>query len=243
MLELDPDLNDGIVTVDISTHTIRVRVHSGDKMTSRHPIVALLNSGSPPSFISEAARKRVVDSGAGDKFLECCTPPRVWGRFGNPKFASGPNFRAAISLPFPWSCRSTLSPTAYAVPSSDEERYLDECPFPLDHTLLRSTSRDPLWGELSLQHFDQTKASAFILHLHALSCSNRFRLIHGGHDHVDLWETPQIAPVSSVGSLEIPSSVGRFLVEILPESDVIASEWYFVCDGRQQIPLVGWGVL
>lgn len=40
----------------------------------------------------------------------------------------------------------------------------------------------------------------------------------------------------------MPAPVERYLVEMLPKSSVIALEKSFVCDGREQIPLVGCGV-
>lgn len=45
--ELGPDRNDGVLTVDDGSHTVRVCVHSDVKVTSRYLVVALLDLGSP----------------------------------------------------------------------------------------------------------------------------------------------------------------------------------------------------
>lgn len=79
---LGPELNDGVVAADDSSPNVRVRVHSGTEAIKRCPMIAVLNSGNPHSFILESSWKPMVTSDVSDSVLESRTASRVWGGFG-----------------------------------------------------------------------------------------------------------------------------------------------------------------
>lgn len=95
---------------------------------------------------------------------------------------------------------------------------------------------------MALQHFDGTGPEAFIRDPHASSGSNWFRLAHARHDPVDLCATPRVISVALV-RISGSSAPVDCLVEMLPESDIIASEEYFVGNGGQEILLMTCGVI
>lgn len=60
---------------------------------------------------------------------------------------------------------------------------------------------------------------------------------------MDLCGIPQVMPVLLVMSPQTPPPLGSYLVEMLPEFGLIALEGYLICNGRQEAPVVGCGVL
>lgn len=74
--DLGPDLNDGVLTVNDSSQTVRARIHFRVKITSRYLMVALVDSESPQTFILVSTWKRMVASGTGDRVLERERPLR-----------------------------------------------------------------------------------------------------------------------------------------------------------------------
>lgn len=121
---------------------------------------------------------------------------------------------------------------------------MDAFRFPLIPDSFPATPRsDLLLGGSNLKDFDDPGAPAFMREPHASSGGNRSRFVSGGYGHVDICETPRVVPVSLFRSSGTTAPVGSYLVEMPPESGVIALEEYILCDGRQGIPLVGCGVI
>lgn len=82
--EQGPSLVDGVVTMDDASHTTRVRLHGGNA-TVGYRCDALLDSGSPATFITSNALGTMVASGAiSDKFITTSNN-RCWGGFGSAK--------------------------------------------------------------------------------------------------------------------------------------------------------------
>ena len=79
--EHGPGLSNGIVTVDEVSFTTRIKVHSGPSATSRYGLEALLDIGSPQTFISAEAWARIKVNNAGSDVCEPHVPPRSWGKF------------------------------------------------------------------------------------------------------------------------------------------------------------------
>lgn len=179
------------------------------------------------------------------------TAPRVRGELGNHEsltiprcpYASMSNFRVAGSLQLPWLCG----------PSCTKWEHSHLIPFARDswtrfdsrshRTFPRVPPSDPLLVNRSSKHFYDTGIPVFMRDSHGLPGRNHFRLVYVEHDDVHLCETLQVVDVVLVRNSGTPTPVGSHLVEILPESCVISTEEYFVCQCRQDIPPVGCGMI
>ena len=82
--EQGPSLVDGVVTMDDASHTTRVRLHSGIATVGYH-CGALLDSGSPASFITSNALGTMLASGAVSEQFIIISNIRSWGGFGSAK--------------------------------------------------------------------------------------------------------------------------------------------------------------
>ena len=75
--EQDPDLIGGVVTMDDATFTTLLSLHSGVSTTSRFKYCALLDTGSPQSFIHQGAFDQMIAKGAADASCVRSTTPRT----------------------------------------------------------------------------------------------------------------------------------------------------------------------
>ena len=62
--EYGPELTGGRVSVDHSSFTTAVSIHGGRKATKKYKSVALLDSGSPSSFVTQAVIDEMLRKGA-----------------------------------------------------------------------------------------------------------------------------------------------------------------------------------
>ena len=76
--EQGPDLITGVVTMDDATFTTLLSLHSGVSTTSRFNWRALLDTGSPQSFIHQGAFDQMVATDAADASCVRSTTPRTW---------------------------------------------------------------------------------------------------------------------------------------------------------------------
>ena len=86
--EQDPDLIGGVVIMDDATFTTLLSLHNGVSTTSRFNCRALLDTGSPQSFIHQGAFDQMVASGAADVSCVRSTTPRTWSGFGSRQLLS-----------------------------------------------------------------------------------------------------------------------------------------------------------
>ena len=89
--EQGPDLIGGVVTMDDATFTTLLSLHSGVSATSRFNCRALLDTGSPQSFIHQGAFDQMVALGAADASCIRSTTPRTWSGFGSRQLLSTKN--------------------------------------------------------------------------------------------------------------------------------------------------------
>ena len=89
--EQGPDLISGVVTMDDATFTTLLSLHSGVSTTSQSTCRALLDTGSPQSFIHQEAFDQMVATGAADSSCVRSTTPRTWSGFGSRQLLS--NYR------------------------------------------------------------------------------------------------------------------------------------------------------
>ena len=88
--EHGPCLTSGILTVEDASFTTEVLVHSGPTAAKRGKLVALLDTGSPQSFITAAAVEQLKAFRSATDECERHNSPRSWGGFGTstPLFTS-----------------------------------------------------------------------------------------------------------------------------------------------------------
>ena len=79
--EYGPELTGGKVSVDHSSFTTIVSIHGGRKATKKYKSVALLDSGSPSSFVTQTVIDEMSQRGAGSADMITSGKPRRWGGF------------------------------------------------------------------------------------------------------------------------------------------------------------------
>ena len=239
--EMGPCLVDGIVTVDDASFTTRVHIHSGPTATTTFPCVALLDTGSPQSFINEGAWRQLQTAGAGTPSSERVSTPRSWGGFGtSAPLRTSRSIR--LSVQFLRGDRSTasLAVWAYIVPESA-----------MSHAVLlgrdswmRFNSRrysrpsdDSRFGELVLAQHSDRGAKAYARDPSAVGTA--FHLRYAGPTGVSLSHMPKMLEVNLVRCSGAPALTGHYMVDTLPHDGLFTISELFVADGRQMVPLAG----
>ena len=98
--EQGPDLISGVVTMDDATFTTLPLLTSGAFVTSHFSCRALLDTGSPQSFIhQEGAFEPMAATGATDESYVRSTTPRSWSGFGSQELLST-NRQARMTIQF-----------------------------------------------------------------------------------------------------------------------------------------------
>ena len=113
-----PDLIGGVVTMDDATFTTLLALHSGVSTTSRFVCRALLDTGSPQSFIHQGAFVQMIATGAADASCVRSTTPRTWSSFGSRQLLNT-HRQARISVQFNHngSPSASLAVWMYIVPN------------------------------------------------------------------------------------------------------------------------------
>ena len=116
--EQGPDLTGGVVTMDDATFTTLLSLHSGVSATSRFTCRALLDTGSPQSFIHQRAFDQMVALGAADASCVRSTTPRTWSGFGSRQLLST-NQQARMTVQFHHNsmASASLAVWMYIVPN------------------------------------------------------------------------------------------------------------------------------
>ena len=116
--EQGPDLIVGVVTMDDATFTTLLSLHSGVSATSRFNCRALLDTGSPQSFIRQGAFDQMVTLGAADASCVRSTTPRTWSGFGFRQLLST-NQQARMTVQFHHNgtASASLAVWMYIVPN------------------------------------------------------------------------------------------------------------------------------
>ena len=74
-------LTGGKVSVDHSSFTTTVSIHGGRKATKKYKSVAILDSGSPSSFVTQAVIDEMLRKDAASADMITVGKPRRWGIF------------------------------------------------------------------------------------------------------------------------------------------------------------------
>ena len=98
--EYGPELTGGKVVVDHFSFTTIVSIHGGQKDTKKHKSVALLDSGSPSSFATQAVIDEMLRRGAASADMITVGKPRRWGGLTDSTEQLQTNSSACLSVQF-----------------------------------------------------------------------------------------------------------------------------------------------
>ena len=166
--EQGPDLISGIVAMDNVTFTTLPSLTSGAFATSQLRCRALLDTGSPQSFIYQGSFEQMVVTVAADESYARSTTPRSWSGFGSQELLST-NRQARMPIQFHRNDTpsASLAVWIYIVPNETMRCPLllgrDSCMRFHSHSyqMLAPTPDDCLFGELTLSRpFDDACNSA-----------------------------------------------------------------------------------
>ena len=247
--EHGPCLVDGIVTVHDDTFTAKVKVHAGPAK-AQYGCAALLDSGSPATFIDSnaVATLRALNAISDDYIVDTTT--RSWGGFGTSQsLRTSRMIRLSVQFFHGDRPSASLAVWAHIVPSNtmqypillgrdsfmrfNTRTYRSLPPHPLDNHV---------YGEFTLSHHDPSGAVAYVPDHSAPA--DQFHLRYAGDAGRCLTSDPQYVEVNLVRANGLPALTGDYLVDLLP--DVAPEELFvdpdrqlFVSHGRQFLPLSG----
>ena len=243
--EQGPDLIDGIVTMDDATLTTLSTLHSGISATSQFDCRALLDTGSPQSFIHQGAFDQMVAMGAADASCIRSTTPRTWSGFGSQQPLST-NRQARITVQFnhKGTTSASLAVWMYIVPNETMRwpLLLGRDSWMRFHSRsYRTLPPQPdgrIFGELTLSPCEDnfSSAAAFIRNCETLDAA--YHLVYNGPS-VTLTDSPRLIPVNLVRLDGSPALAGHYMVDLLPAHADSAPSERFVSSGRQLITLTG----
>ena len=238
ILEQGPDLISGVVTMDDATFTTLLSLHSGVSTTSRFNCRALLDTGSPQSFIHQGAFDQMVATGAADASCVRSTTPRTWSGFGS-RQPLGTHQQARITIQFNHngSPSASLAVWMYIVPNETMR-----CPLLLGRdSWMRFHSRSyqtlspqpdgRIFGELTLSLCDDNLGSA-AAYIHDRESTDYVVDLPPAHDDLDPSERfvslgRQLIPLTGYQDLEPGDVLGtasspllRVPLEALPLHNV-----------------------
>ena len=218
--EQGPDLVCGTVTIDDETFTTLPSLTSDASATSPFRCRALLDTGSPQSFIHQGAFDQTVATGAADESFVRATTPRSWSGFGSQELLST-NRQARMTIQFYHNNTPSalLAVRMYIVPNKTMR-----CPLLLGrdswmrfHTCSYQTFAPThdgcIFGELTLSHTfsnAHNSAAAYIHRGETLDAAHH--LIYDGQ-RMTLTTAPQLVPVKLVRLDGSPALTGHYMVD------------------------------
>ena len=244
--EQGPDLIGGVVTMNDATFTTLLSLHSGVSTTSRLNCRALLDTGSPQSFIHQEAFDQMVATGAADAFCVRSTTPRTWSGFGSRQLLStNRQARMTVQVNHNGTPSASLAVWMYIVPNQTMR-----CPllFVRDSWIrfhsrsYQTLSPQPdgrVFGELTLLLCDDNLGNAVnCIRNHEVS-DVVYHLVYDDQG-VSLTDSPQLIPVNLVRLDGSPALTGHYMVDLLPVHDDSNPSKRFVSSVGQSIPLTGY---
>ena len=244
--EQGPGLIGGVVTMDNATFTTLLSLHSGVSATSRFNCRALLDMGSPQSFIHQGAFDQMVALGAADASCVRSTTPRTWSGFGSRQLLST-NQQARMNVQFHHNgtASASLAVWMYIVPNETMR-----CPLLLGrYSWMRFDSRSyqtlpphpdgRTFGELTRSPCDDNLGSAAAYIRSHEAPANAYHLVYDGLG-MSLTDSSQLISVNLVRLDESPALTGHYMVDILSVTADSNPLERFVSSGRQWIPLTGY---
>ena len=244
--EQGPDLVSGTVTIYDDTFTTLPSLTSGASATSPYRCHALLDTGSPQSFIHQGAFDQMVATGAADESYVRATTPRSWRCFGSQELLSM-NRQARMTIQFYHNNTpsASLAVWMYIVPKKTMR-----CPLLLGqdswmrfHTrscqTLAPTHDGRIFGELTLSHTfsnAHNSATAYIYSCETPDAAHH--LIYDGQG-MTLTTAPHLVPVNLVRLDGSPALTGHYMADTATTHDDQGPFEHFVASGRQTISFTG----
>ena len=235
--EQGPDLISGVVTMDDATFTTLLPLHSGVSTTSRFNCRALLDTGSPQTFIHRGAFDKMGATGAADASCVRSTTPKTWSGFGSQQLLStNQQARMTIQLNHNGSPSASLAVWMYIVPNETMR-----CPLLLGRdSWMRFHSRSyqtlspqpdgRIFGELTLSiDADNLRSAAAYIRDRA-SSDTAYHLVYDGLG-VSLTDSSQLIPVNLVRRDGSPALTGHYMVDLPPAPDSSDPSERFVSSG------------
>ena len=221
-----PNFISRVVTIDDVTFTTLPSLTSGASATSPFRCRALLDTGSPQSFIHQGAFEQMVATGAGAESYVPSTTPRSWSGFGSQELLST-NRQARVTIKFYHNDTPSASLAAWIhiVPNKTMR-----CPLLLgrdswmrfysrSYQTLAPTNDGRIFGELTLSHtFDNADNSA-AAYIHSCEAPDAaYHLVYDGPG-MSLTNAPQFVPVNLVHLDGSPALTGHYMVDIAATHD------------------------
>ena len=208
--------------MDYATFTTSSVLHSGVSVTSRFDCRALLDTGSPQSFIHQGAFDQMVAMGAADTSCIRFTTSRTWSGFGSQQSLST-NRQARMTVQFNHNgtTSASLAVWMYIVPNETMR-----CPLLVGRdSWIRFHSRSyqtlppqpdgRIFGELIFSPCDDNFSSAAAYIRNCETLDTAYHLIYNGPS-VTRTDSPQLIPVNLVRLDGSPALTGHYMVNLLP---------------------------
>ena len=243
--EQGPDLISGVVTMDDATFTTLLSLYSAVSTTSPFTCRALLDTGSPQSFIHQGAFDQMVATDAADASCVRSTTPRTWSGFGSRQLLSTHRqARMTVQFNHSGSPSTPLSVWMYIVPKETMR-----CPLLLGRdSWMRFHSRSyqtlspqpdgRIFGELTLSICDDNLGSAAAYIRNRETSNAAYHLVYDDPG-VSLIDSPQLIPVNLLRLDGSPALTGHYVVDLLSAHDDSTPPGRFVSSGQQLLPLTG----
>ena len=244
--EQGPDLVCGTVTIDDDTFTILPSLTSGASTTSPFRCRALLDTGSPQSFIHQDTFDQMVATGAADESYVRATTTRYWSGFGSQELLRT-NRQAPLTIQFYHNSTpsASLAVWMYIVPNKTMR-----CPLLLGRrSLMRFHTRSyqtlapkhdgRIFGELTLSHTFSDAHNSAAAYIHSCdTLDTAHHLMYDGQG-MTLTTAPQLVPVNLVRLDGSPALTGHYMVDTATTHDGQGPFEHFEASCRQTTPLTG----
>ena len=188
---------------------------------------------------------RMLSVGAASSACERPSSPRSWGGFGiSASLRTATHIRLGVQFFLEEELTCSLTVWACVVPPSTMQhavllgreswmRFNTRSnralpPRPLDNRVL---------NELTLSHYTTAGLAAYAVD--PAPSNGDFHLLYGGITDVPLSDEPQPFAANLVRSNGSPALTGHYLVDILPQPDIVSGQKHFVASGRQVLSLIG----
>ena len=237
--EHGPELTGGKVSVDPSSFTTTVSIHWSRKATKKYKSVALLDSGSPSSFVTQAVIDAMLRKGASWADMITVGKPRRWGGFTDSTEPLQTNSSQCLSVQFFKGKRPTarMKVPCHIVPPMVLQHGLllgrDSFLKFENHTyaILPKEAERPVEGVLPLsQNLEKNVAL-----IQPTNTENDCHLRYVGKDVVSLTSHPCMLMIMLARADNTPTMTGSYFVQTLDGWN-LDEDAMVVREGKQNIP-------
>ena len=226
--------------MDHSSFTTTASIHGGRKATKKYKSVALLDSGSPSSFVTDAVINEMWQEGAASPDMITVGKPRRWSGFTDSTKALETNHPACLSVQIHREQKSTeqIRLCCHAVPPMVQQHDLllgRDSFLKYEHhtygTLSKHTGRSVV-GELELR---QENLQNVVVLIQPANTENDLHLRCVGEVTVSLTPWPCMLKVMLIRSDNTQAMTGSYFVQICDDWNLNEDEMV-VREGTQTVP-------